>query len=85
MAKVGFKPTDKQRSKRHIILNDCVDGDIVYLKDSQRFGLIIDTNYNGKKVAYLEDGDCEWLPSETLCRKFVGEINFNVDDFLEFI
>lgn len=85
MAKVGFTPTDKQRSKRHIILNDCVDGDIVYLKDSQRFGLIIDTAYNEKRVADLEDGKCEWLSSETLCRKFVGEINFNVDDFLEFI
>ena len=85
MAKVGFTPTDKQRSKRHIILNDCVDGDIVYLEDSQRFGLIIETDYNEKKVVDFEDGDCEWLSSETLCRKFVGEIKFNVDDFLEFI
>ena len=37
------------------------------------------------KVADLADGDIDYFNNQTLCRKFVGEIGFNVDDFLEFI
>ena len=84
MAKVGFKPTNS-KSKRHIILGDCEGGDIVFLEDDKIFGIVSDTDYNKTEITHFSSGFSEWLSSETLCRKFIGEINFNVDDFLEFI
>ena len=84
MAKVGFAPTSS-KSKRHITLGDCREGDIVFLDDDQIFGIVSNSDYNETEVTRFLDGVSKWLPLETLCRKFIGEINFNVDDFLEFI
>ena len=84
MAKVGFTPASS-KSKRHITLGDCREGDIVFLEDGQIFGIVSDSDYNETEITHFLNGVSEWLPSETLCRKFIGEINFNVDDFLEFI
>ena len=84
MAKVGFKFTNS-KSKRHITLDNCCKGDIVFLEDDQVFGIVSDSDYNETEITHFLNGVSEWLPSETLCRKFIGEINFNVDDFLEFI
>ena len=39
MAKVGFKPTNS-KSKRHITVEDCDIGDIIYIEDNQIFGLM---------------------------------------------
>lgn len=86
MAKVGFKPTANSKSKRHIVLDDCSEGDIVFLEDDQIFGIVSDSDCSETEVTNFLHGSREWFPSDTtLCRKFVGEINFNVDDFLEFI
>lgn len=85
MAKVGFNPKKNTKSKRHITLADCGEGDIVYLEEEQIFGLIIDTDLDEKRVADLDDGDCDWYSNQTLCRLFSGEINFDVEDFEEFI
>lgn len=85
MAKVRFNPQKNTKSKRHLTLGNCDEGDIVYLEDRQIFGLIIDTDCDEMRVADLADGDCEWYPTETLCRVFSGEINFDVNDFEEFI
>lgn len=84
MAKVGFTPTNC-KSKRHLTVGDCDIGDIIYIEDNQIFGLIIDKDNEESKVADLADGDTDYRDNEALCRKFVGEIGFNVDDFLEFI
>lgn len=84
MAKVGFAPTNF-KSKRHIILDDCDIGDIIYIEDNKIFGLIMDKDIEESKVANLADGDTDYYNNKTLCRKFVGEIGFNVEDFLEFI
>ena len=85
MAKVRFSPLNNPKSKRHITLEDCDDGDIVYLEEDQIFGIIIETDCDGKKVANLEDGDAVWYSLETHCRRFTGELNFDVNDFAEFI
>ena len=85
MAKVQFNPQKNTKSRRHITLADCGDGDIVYLEERQIFGIIIDTDYDEKKIADLADGECEWFSADTLCKVFSGEINFNVEDFEEFI
>lgn len=84
MAKVGFKPTNS-KSKRHIVLDDCSEGDIVFLEKDQVFGIVSDFDCSEREVTHLLSGCREWFPSETQCRKFVGEINFSVDDFEEFI
>lgn len=84
MAKVGFKPTN-YKSKRHIVLDDCGEGDIVFLEKDQVFGIVSDSDCSGTEVTHFLNGAREWFPSETQCRKFVGEINFDVNDFLEFI
>ena len=84
MAKVGFKPTNS-KSKRHIVLGDCRGGDIVFLEDDKIFGIVSDTDYDETEITHFSSGVSEWLSSETLCRKLVGEINCNVDDFLEYI
>lgn len=85
MAKVRFNPQKSTKSKRHITLGDCGDGDIVYLETEQIFGLIIDTDCDEMRVADLADGDCEWYPIEMACRRLSSEINFDVEDFEEFI
>ena len=85
MAKVRFSPLSNPKSKRHITLEDCDDGDIVYLEEAQIFGIIIETDCDGKKIANLEDGDAVWYSLETHCRRFMGELNFDVNDFAEFI
>ena len=84
MAKVGFTPTNS-KSKRHIVLDDCGEGDIVFLEEDRAFGIVSDSDCSETEVTHFLNGTREWFPSETPCRKFVGEINFNVDDFLEFI
>lgn len=84
MAKVGFTPASS-KSKRHITVGDCDIGDIIYIEDDKIFGLIIDKDIEDSKVADLADGDTGYCDNQTLCRKFVGEIGFNVEDFLEFI
>ena len=84
MAKVGFTPTNS-KSKRHLIVEDCDIGDIIFIEDNKIFGLIIDKDAEESKVADLADGDTDYFNNQTLCRKFVGEIGFNVEDFLEFI
>ena len=84
MAKVGFKTTNS-KSKRHIVLDDCREGDIVFLEEDQVFGIVSDSDCTETEVTHFLSGAREWFPSETQCRKFVGEINFSVDDFLEFI
>lgn len=85
MAKVQFslKPTSK--SRRHLKVMDCAAGDIIYLEESQAFVLIIDQNIEESKIVCFEDGDIDYCDNQTLCRKFVGEINFDVNDFEEFI
>ena len=85
MAKVRFNPQKNTKSKRRITLGDCEDGDIVYLETEQIFGLIIDTNLDEKRVADLDNGDCDWYSNQTHCRVFSGEINFDIEDFEEFI
>ena len=84
MAKVGFTFTNS-KSKRHIVLGDCREGDIVFLEKDKIFGIVSDSDYNETEITRFLNGVSEWLPSETQCRKFVGEINFDVNDFLEFI
>ena len=84
MAKVGFTFTNS-KSKRHIVLGDCRGGDIVFLEDDKIFGIVSDTDYDEIEITHFSSGVSEWLSSETECRKFIGEVNFNVDDFLEFI
>ena len=84
MAKVGFTPTDS-KSRRHFTVEDCDIGDIIYIEDMHMFALIIDQDIEESKVAYLDDGETDHYNNKTLCRKFVGEIGFNVEDFLEFI
>ena len=84
MANVGFTVTNS-KSKRHIVLGDCREGDIVFLEKDKIFGIVSDSDYNETEITRFLDGGSEWLPSETQCRKFVGEINFDVNDFLEFI
>jgi hypothetical protein len=85
MAKVQFslKPTFK--SKRHITLDDCGDGDIVYIEEDNAFGIISDCGHDETEITHFSNGTREWYPSSTVCRKFVGEINFDVNDFEEFI
>lgn len=85
MAKVGFKPTTNSKSKRPIVLDDCCEGDIVFLEKDQVFGIVSDFDCSETEVTHLLSGCREWFPSETQCRKFVGEINFDVNDFEEFL
>ena len=84
MAKVGFTPTDS-KSKRHLIVGDCDIGDIVYLEGPQAFALILEQDSEDSKIAYLHDGDTNYCDNRAHCRKFVGKIDFNVENFLEFI
>ena len=83
MANVGFDSHDK--NDRHITIGNCTDGDIIYLEEEEIFGLIIDTDLGEKKVADLADGNSDWYPNETICRKFEGSIRFNINDFKEFL
>ena len=84
MAKVRFTPASS-KSKRHITVEDCDIGDIIYIEDNQIFGLIVSKGIKESKVADLADGNIDYFNNQTLCRKFVSEIGFNVEDFLEFI
>ena len=84
MAKVGFTPTNS-KSRKHLKLGDCAIGDIAYLEESQAFVLILEQSIEDSKVAYLEDGDTDYCDNRTHCRKFVGEIGFDVNDFEEFL
>lgn len=83
MAKVGFTHTTPE-SRKHIILDDCSQGDIIFLEEDQMFGIVSDFDSCETEITNLLDGTREWFSSETQCRKFVGEINFNVNDFEEF-
>jgi hypothetical protein len=85
MAKVQFDLRTKSKSKRHITLDDCSDGDIVYLEEDNAFGIVSDSDYAETEVTHFSSGAREWFPSSTPCRKFIGEINFDVNDFEEFI
>ena len=84
MAKVGFKPTNS-KSRKPFTLGDCAVGDIIYLEESQSFVLMLEQSIEESKIAYLEDGDTDWCDNRAFCRKFVGEINFDVNDFEEFL
>lgn len=84
MAKVGFKPTNS-KSGKPLTLGDCAIGDIIYLEESQTFALMIDKDIKESKIAYFEDGDTDWCDNRAYCRKFVGEIGFDVNDFEEFL
>ena len=84
MAKVGFKPTNS-KSRKPLTLGDCAIGDIIYLEESQAFVLMLEQSIEESKIAYLEDGDTDWCDNRAFCRKFVGEINFDVNDFEEFL
>ena len=85
MAKVQFSLKTASKSKRHIELEDCGEGDIVYIEEDNTFGIVSDSDYAETEVTHLSSGVREWFPSSTACRKFVGEINFDVNDFEEFI
>lgn len=85
MAKVQFSLKSTPKSKRHVTLDDCGGGDIVYLEEDDEFGIISDCDRDEVEITYLSNGLSEWLPSSTSCRKFVGEINFDMNDFEEFI
>lgn len=84
MAKVHFSK-NTSKSKRHITLDDCTEGDIVYIEEDNAFGIISDSDYAETEVTHFSNGVREWFPSSTACRKFVGEIEFDVEDFEEFI
>lgn len=79
MAKINFSD---RKSKHKILLDDCrcgdivkIDDDIYIIHDIGSFVLLID----------LETGEMEELEDTTRCELFVGELNFNQDDFKEFI
>lgn len=84
MAKVGFVPTNS-KSRKHLKVGDCAIGDIIYLEESQTFALILEQDCEDSKIARLDDGDTEYCDNRAFCRKFVGEINFDVNDFEEFL
>ena len=84
MAKVGFAPT-KSKSRKPFKVMDCAIGDIIYLEETQTFALILDQDIDESKIAYLHDGDTDYCDNRAFCRKFVGEINFDVNDFEEFL
>ena len=84
MAKVGFTPT-KSKSRKPLTVGDCAIGDIIYLEEFQEFALMIDQDIEESKIAYLHDGDTDYCDNRTFCRKFGGEINFDVNDFEEFL
>ena len=83
MAKVGFTPTNS-KSRKHLSVGDCTIGDIIYIEDNQLFALILDQDIEESKVAYLHDGDTDYCDNQAPCRKFVGKIDFDVNDFEEF-
>lgn len=85
MAKVQFGLKSASKSKRHITLDDCTEGDIVYIEEYSEFGIVSDSDCSETEVTLFLNGTREWFPSETPCRKFVGEINFDVNDFEEFL
>lgn len=84
MAKVGFTPINS-KSRKHLTLGDCAIGDIIYLEEAHAFALMLEQSFEDSKIAYLEDGDTDYCDNRTHCRKFVGEINFDVNDFEEFL
>ena len=84
MAKVGFTPKNS-KSRKRLTVGDCAIGDIMYLEESQSFVLMLDQDIEESRVAYLHDGDTDYCDNRALCRKFVGEINFDVNDFEEFL
>ena len=84
MAKVGFIPKNS-KSRKHLSVGDCAIGDIIYLEESQTFALILEQDCEDSKIARLDDGDTEYCDNRTFCRKFVGEIGFDVNDFEEFL
>ena len=85
MAKVQFDLRTKSKSKRHITLDDCGDGDIVYIEEDSVFGIVSDCDCDETQITHFSNGAREWFPGSTPCRKFVGEINFDVNDFEEFL
>ena len=84
MAKIGFTPKNS-KSRKHLSVGDCAIGDIIYLEESQAFALMLDQDVEESKLAYLEDGDTDWCDNRAHCRKFVGELGFDVNDFEEFL
>lgn len=84
MANVGFD-SHYNKNDIHITLGNCEEGYIIYLEKEEIFGLIIDTNFDEKKVANLADGSTEWYSNEVFCRKFEGSIRFNMNDFKKFL
>ena len=64
---------------------DCAIGDIIYIDETRAFALILEQDIEESKVAYLDDGETDYCSNLEFCRKFVGEINFDVNDFEEFL
>lgn len=93
MAKVQFSAKPISKSKRHVVLEDCGDGDIVYIEEDGVFGIVSDSDFSivsdsdcaETEITHFSNGTREWYPSSTPCRKFIGEINFDINDFEEFI
>jgi hypothetical protein len=84
MAKVGFAPTNSEKRKP-LKVGDCAIGDIIYIEETRAFALILEQDIKESKVAYLDDGETDYCSNLEYCRKFVGEINFDVNDFEEFL
>ena len=84
MAKVRFAPTNSKKGKP-LTVGDCAIGDIIYIEETQAFALILEQDHKESKVAYLDDGETDYCDNLEFCRKFVGEINFDVNDFEEFL
>ena len=85
MAKVQFSAKTTSKSKRHVTLDDCTEGDIVYIEEDNAFGIVSDSDFAETEVTHFSNGAREWFPNSTACRKFVGEIEFDINDFEEFI
>ena len=84
MAKVGFTPT-KSKSRKPLKVMDCAIGDIIYIDETRAFALILEQDIEESKVAYLDDGETDYCDNQEVCRKFVGEICFDINDFEEFL
>ena len=84
MANVRFTPKNS-KSRKHLSVGDCAIGDIIYIESEGVFGLIIDTDYEEIEVALFENGDIDYYDNTESCKKFIGEIQFDIKEFQEFI
>ena len=68
MAKVQFSLKSTPKSKRHLTLDDCGGGDIVYLEEDNAFGIVSDDGCNEIEITHFSNGAREWYPCCTPCR-----------------